>query len=410
MREITGKGLETQGCQTAKARRSRNTRLLAVVLFLSVWCLFSSVVWAFGAADSGEVLGQLDLKKADGAARILEKELNPSLPEFSFTALVHSLVKGETGLGVTDILNAVLRYLLGEVAGSAMLLGKLVVLAVIGAVLTNISSSFEKATTGHMAQAAVYLVLIVIALGSFTTALRIGQDAVNGMVSFMHALLPVMLTLLCAVGGLTTAALFHPAVFAAVNITATVVQNVVFPLIFFSAVLTMASHLASGFSLSRLADFLRFIGLGLMGLLTTVFLGILAVKGVAGAVTEGIAFRTARLATSTFVPVIGKVFADTLDAMVSSSLLVKNAVGMAGLLVVFLAVAFPLLKILSLVVIYKLAAALVQPLGDERLAGLMNALGNAIISVFAVVGTAGILFFFALAIVSGLGNINVMLR
>ncbi|MDI6709682.1 MAG: stage III sporulation protein AE [Thermoanaerobacterales bacterium] len=388
------------------------------VLLLLVWLFLPPASWAAGAENTGRqpaaaadgMLSELDLGKVDGAAKILEKELSPAVPEVSFTGLVRSLVRGEGGMGAGDILDAVLRYLFGEVAGSAVLLGKLVVLAVIGAVLQNVSSSFEKATAGRMAQAAVYLVLIVIALGSFTAALRIGREVIDGMVSFMHALLPVMITLLCAVGGLTTAALFHPAVVAAVNVTATLVKNIVFPLIFFSAILTMASYLASGFSVTRLADFFRFVGLGLMGLLTTVFLGVLAIQGVAGAVTEGIAFRTAKLATSTFIPVVGRVFADAMDAMVSSSLLVKNAVGMAGLLIVFLMVVFPLLKILSLVVVYKLAAALVQPLGEKNLADLMNALGNAIVSIFAVVGTAGILFFFALAIVTGLGNINVMLR
>lgn len=393
-------------------------RWFLLILLLPAWLLLPTASWAAGAegaaqppaAAADELLGELDLGKADGAAKILEKELSPALPEVSFTGLVRSLARGEGGLGAGDILDAILRYLFGEVAGSAVLLGKLVVLAVIGAVLQNIGSSFEKATAGRMAQAAVYLVLIVIALGSFTAALRIGREVIDGMVSFMHALLPVMITLLCAVGGLTTAALFHPAVVAAVNVTATLVKNIVFPLIFFSAILTMASYLASGFSVTRLADFFRFVGLGLMGLLTTVFLGVLAIQGVAGAVTEGIAFRTAKLATGTFIPVVGKVFADAMDAMVSSSLLVKNAVGMAGLLIVLLMVVFPLLKILSLVVVYKLAAALVQPLGEKNLADLMNALGNAIVSIFAVVGTAGILFFFVLAIVTGLGNINVMLR
>ncbi len=66
----------------------------------------------------------------------------------------------------------------------------------------------------------------------------------------------------------------------------------------------MISHLATGFSISRLADFLRQVGLGIMGVLTTVFLGVLTIQGVAGAVTQGIAFRTAKYATQTFVPVV----------------------------------------------------------------------------------------------------------
>ncbi len=376
-----------------------------------------SVCRAEGRTEDGpllptpeEVIGEVDLDKVNTVTRALDREVREALPDLEFSQLVRSLIKGDLGTSPAELVGVLYRYLFKELAGNAVLLGKLVILAVICAVLNNVSSAFEKATASKVAQSAVYLVLVTLAISSFVVALDAGREAVNGMVNFMHAILPVMVVLLCALGSFATAALFHPAVLMVVNFAGTIIATVVFPLLFFSAVLGMASHLAEGFSLSRLADFLKWVGLGIMGLLTSIFLGILSIHGVAGAVTEGLAYRTAKLATSTFIPVVGKVFADTMDAISGSSLLVKNGVGMAGLLVVFLIAIFPLLKILGLVVIYKLAAALVQPLGENRLADLMNTLGNNMVAVFAVVATCGILFFFALAIVTGIGSINVMLR
>lgn len=385
-------------------------RRSVVAFILLCLVLFPGVCWAESAEEVGNLLDELDLDRLDDAVRVLKDEIDQALPGLDFRSLVTSLARGDLGYRPGDFLAAVWRYLFQEVIANAALLGKLVVLAVICAVLQNISSAFEKSTTSRVAYTAVYLALVTIAVGSFMIALNTGREMVENMVIFMHAMLPVMLTLLCAVGGFASAALIHPLIVVVMNMAANVVKNIVLPLILFSGILGMISHLATGFSLSRLADFLRHVGLGIMGVLTTVFLGVLTIQGVAGSVTEGIAFRTAKYASQAFLPIVGKMFSDAMEMIVGSSLLIKNAVGLAGLLLIFLMALFPLLKIIVIVFVYKLAAALVQPLGEARLSDCLNTLGNSIIAVFAVVATTALLFFFALALMIGLGNLTVMLR
>jgi stage III sporulation protein AE len=391
-------------------------RWIALLLITIALIAGPGVAWAVesenpvGLLSAEGVLGDVDLSRIEESVRELNTEIDAAIPDVDFKSLVLSLVRGEIGYRPVDILNSLLRYLFHEVIANAALLGKLVVLAVIAAVLHNISSAFEKSTTSRIAHVTVYLALLTLALGSFVAVLQTAREAVENMVIFMHAMLPVMITLLCAVGGFTSAALLHPVIIIVLNASANLVQNIVLPLILFSAILGAVSHLASGFSLSRLADFFRNIGLGVMGLLTTIFLGMLAIQGVAGAVAGGVAFRTAKYATGAFVPVVGKMFSDAMEAVIGSSLLIKNAAGLAGLLVIFLIAIFPLLKIVSLVLIYKLAAALVQPIGEKQVSDCLNTLGNSMVAVFAVVATCALLFFFSLAIIAGMGNLNVMLH
>ncbi|MBO8128484.1 MAG: stage III sporulation protein AE [Peptococcaceae bacterium] len=362
------------------------------------------------AIQPEDTLHQIDLNQVEKNVDLLNREIGQAIPNLNFKDLVISLAKGEMGYHPRDFVNALLKYLFQEVVANAHLLGKLVVLAVICAVLNNVATAFEKASAAKLAQMAVYLVLITVALGSFTVALQAGREAVDNMVDFMHAMLPVLLVLLCAVGGIASAGLFHPVILTVLNASGLIVKNIVFPLVFFSAILGMASHFASGFSISRLGDLLRNVGLGIMGVCSTAFLGLLTIQGVAGAVTEGVTFRTAKFATQTFLPIVGKLFSDSMEAVIGSSLLVKNAVGLAGLLIIFLMALFPLIKIMALVIIYKLASALVQPVGETNLSNCLNSLGNSMVAVFAVVATTGLLFFFALAIISGMGNLTVMLR
>lgn len=363
--------------------------------------------------DIPELDGQMDGMDMSGVQRFINRmdsEIKNALPDSDFKSLVTGLARGEISIGPAEILGSSLEYIFREVVANTSLLAKLVVLAIICAVLHNLTAAFEKSTTGRLTQMVAYMVIVTIAAGSFGLAVQLGREVVDTMVLFMQALLPLLLTLLVAVGGITSAAIFHPLVFVTITVFGTMVKNVILPLIFFAAVLEIVSGLSKHFQVSRLSGLLKGIAMGLMGLMSTIFLGIMTIQGVAGAVGDSLTYRTAKFATDTFIPVVGGVFSDALGAIIRSSLLIKNAVGIAGVFIIVLILIIPLVKIIAMAFIYKLAGAVIQPVGEENISDCLNGLGNNLITVFGAVAVVGLLFFFTLAIVVGIGNITVMLH
>lgn len=340
----------------------------------------------------------------------LDSDIGAALPDFSFQELVKRIASRDANWGLAEIFYECLGYIFREVVANLDLLGKLIVLAIICVVLQNLASSFEGGTTGQLTSMVTFLVLMTIALGSFGLAVQLGREVVDHMVTFMQALFPLILTLMVAVGGITSAAILHPVIFAGITFTGTIIKNIVLPLILLAAILDIAGHISDQFRLSRLSGLMKTSAMAMLGVLTTVFLGILALQGVAGAVGDSVTLRTAKFATGAFIPVVGGAFSDALEAVVGSSLLLKNAVGIGGLVVISLIMVVPLLKIISLAFIYKLAGALIQPVGDNRLGDCLNGLGNSLLTIFGAVSTVGLLFFFAITIVLALGNFTVMLR
>lgn len=340
----------------------------------------------------------------------LDTEIKSSVPQLSFKEMVTKLINGEMDWQPAEIFKKILKQFFKEVVANLDLLGKLVVLAVVCAVLQNLISSFEKGTAGQLAYLITYMVLITIAISSFALAVNAGREVVDTMVTFMQALLPVLLTLLVAVGGVASAAIFSPVVLTTLGVFGTLIKNVILPLLFFVAILGIVDNLSERFKVSNLAGLLKVVAMGLMGIFSTIFLGVLAVQGVAGAVGDSVAFRTAKFSVDAFVPVVGGMLSDALEAVVSSSLLIKNAVGIAGMAAIGAMMVVPLLKIITMAFIYKLAGALIQPINDGQMVGCLNGLGNNLLLIFASVATAGLLFFFAITIVVGAGNITVMLR
>ena len=306
-----------------------------------------------------------------------------------------------TGLG---------RYLFAEVIANLGLLGQLLFLAVAAALLKSLQGAFSQEEVARLTEAVAFFVLLGLALKSFTLVVETGKSTVEGMVDFMLALLPVLFTLLASLGHITLVTLFHPFIIFAVHFIASLVSNIIFPLIFFATILYLVSHFSPHFKINRLADFFRDCSVFGLGLLLTLFIGLMTIQGVAGGIGDALALRTAKFLTGAIIPVVGSMLADTVETVVGYSLLIKNSATIAGLVILALMVIFPLLKILALIAVYKFCGAIIQPLGETTLGEALQTMSKSLTLIFAAVATVALVFFIGIAMLIGASNATVMLR
>jgi stage III sporulation protein AE len=319
-------------------------------------------------------------------------------------------VKGDKHFSFKEWGIGLVRYLLHELIVNGKLLGTLILLTVFCMILQSLQNAFEQHTISKVAYAITYMVLMIIALNSFHVAISYAQDAINNMIHFMIALLPLLLAIMAAVGSITSAALFHPLIIFLVHTSGLLIQFIVLPLLFLSAVLGIVSTLTDHYKVTKLANFLRTIAVGALGVFLTVFLGVISVQGASTAVADGITVRTAKFIAGNFVPVIGRMFTDAADTVMSASLLLKNTVGIAGLAILLMLCAFPAIKILSLAIIFNLSAAILQPLGGGPIIECLSIIGKAVIYVFAALAIVCLMFFLAITIMVAAGNLSFMIR
>ena len=300
--------------------------------------------------------------------------------------------------------------MLYEVLYSGKLIVTIVMLTVFCMILETMQTAFERNAVSKVAYAVAYMVLLVLAVNSFNTAIGYAKDAIGGMIQFMMAMIPLLLTLLASMGNVVTVTVMHPLIVFMIHTVGTLIYTLVFPLLFFSAVLHIASALSDKFKVTQLANLLRTIAVGTLGLLLTAFLGVISVQGATGSVTDGVAIRTAKFVTGNFVPVVGRLFADAADTVMSASLLVKNAIGLAGVVILLFLCVFPAVKILVLAFIYKVSAAVMQPLGNSPIVGTLDTIGKTMVYVFAALAAVGLMFFLAVTIILTAGNAAIMIR
>lgn len=355
-------------------------------------------------------LENLNLSELQKEINKINREIERYLPDFDLKELAGKLLKGDSDFSFLDLIRAFFSYLGKEISANISLLGRIIVLAVLSAVLSIFHQSFSSKTISDTANMLVFLLISVLIIQAFRLAVQTAIETLDNMVLFIQALLPVLLSLLISLGALSSAAVFQPLTFLMITAISSVIRYTVFPLIFLAMVMSIVTKINENISLSRLASLFKEIGISILGLAMTSFIGALLLQGGVAAVTDSISLRTAKYLTGNFVPVIGKIFADAVELIAGCSLILKNAVSIAGMLIIIIIISFPLIKIISLIFVYKLAAAVIQPVADQRLVEILNDTGSGLIMVFLVLSAVSIMFFIAITIIAGVANITVMMR
>jgi stage III sporulation protein AE len=390
------------------------------ILLILFSLLFTPVVQASPQVNQAEtpktpqqlVESQLESLNIDELKQYWENVMDQYggfLPE-SQKGSLYDFIKGEKQFSFKQWFSGMFKFAFQEFIMNGKLLGSLILLTIFSMFLQTLQNSFEQSTISKVAYSIVFMVLMIIALNSFHVAIDYSLNAINTMISFVLALIPLLLALIAASGGLISAAFFHPVILFLMNLSGVFIQYVVLPMLFLAALLSIVSTLTEHYKVTQLANLLRNWSIGLLGIFLTVFLGVISVQGASTAITDGVTLRTAKFITGNFIPVIGRIFTDATDTVISASVLLKNTVGIAGVAILLLIAAFPAIKILMIAFTYKFAAAILQPLGGGPVIACLDIISKSVIYVFAALAIVSLMFFLSITVIIAAGNLTMMVR
>ncbi len=361
---------------------------------------------AFAQSLAGNVQSQLQSLNAPGLNQALGRLLNGSggitLP--SIGQVVSDLIHHQNPFNPSLLLQGLEKAALGDFNQMARILGILLILAVLAAFLERLGESTEVPEVVRIARFVLLSAFITVGLRSFASAVGADHQMISTLVNLMESMIPTVIVLMAGSGALTSAGIFHPVMLATINLIAVLTKNWVLPAILLATVVELVSYWLPRFSLSNLASLFRQIGLTLLGGLMTVFLGVMAVEGAAASVADGVVLRSSKFLIGTFVPVIGKAVSDAMEAVLGSSLLLKNAVSLLGALAIIIIVVFPLLKLMVMMFLYRVAASVTEPLGVDGMSNSLNTMATAIGWLVAIGGAVGLMFFLIVTVVLSASN------
>lgn len=355
---------------------------------------------------------QLEILNVGELELILEDILRGNesfVPRVNLREDILSLVKGEKKIDSGQLIKGIAKLFFNEIYNNLNLIIQILIITIACAFLTNLQTTFEKDTVSQLAHYACYVILAMQIMNSFNLALELGKNTVENMVKFMQLLLPALLTLLTAIGGVTSRTIFHPVLIGAVNIIGTLIKDIVFPLIFFTFIISVIGNISQKVQFSKLSQLMRQIIIVIISASFTVFIGIITMYGL-GANIDGVTIRTAKFAVDNFIPIIGKFLSDAMEVVVGCSSILKNGVGIVGLLSLFLICVVPAIKIIIIIFIYKTVAALVEPIASINISNFYSQVANSLLLILVGILSVATMFFITITVIVEAGNATMMLR
>lgn len=268
----------------------------------------------------------------------------------------------------------------------------IVAISLIGDIVQGLKPSSNKSIS-NIIHFLSYGVVVSLVLVIIVKMISVATSTITALQTQMNGIFPILLTLLTAVGGTTSVSLYQPAMALLANTILNLFNYLLLPIFIFSVVFSIISNLSNTVKLDKFSSFFNSCFKWIVGLVFTIFTAFVSLQGITAGTIDGISIRTAKYAIRSYVPLIGGYIGDGMGLILASSSLIKNAVGVGGLLMTGAAILSPLIQMILFMLALKLIAAIVQPLGNKQVANLLGSLSkNMVLLIVLLVGVAFVYF------------------
>ena len=321
--------------------------------------------------------------------------------EVHFTNLIQSLMSGDFS-GLVQQVGELLRQ--GAVSGlnsNGKALRQVILTALFGALLSRFSEAFSKNGIGETGFYVTSLLLTSLLLGAFLSTKELGEELIRHMLQFMQVLIPVFFVAVAYAGGSVTALAFYQMVLLVIAAVQWLFLVILLPLIQVYVCLQLVNSLSREDFLSKAAELLETILEWSMRTLLGVVIGIHMIQGLVLPMVDSVKSAALRRAVSA-IPWVGKGGEAVAQVLLGSGALIKNAIGMAALVVLVMICIIPVVKLGLIALLYQ--AAMLQPAADARLVESILAVSSGTRLVMRLVIHTLVLFMLTLAIICAVSN------
>ena len=233
----------------------------------------------------------------------------------------------------------------------------------------------------------------VITVTDTASFMNLGVAALSEISVFSKALLPTLASAAAMSGAYTSASAKYAVSVLFVDILMGVGENVVVPLIYAYVAAGIASAAIGGQSLEAAVNFLKWLTVTLMTAIVVVFTTFLSITGIISGGNDAALQKVAKTAISTALPVVGGIISDAAGTVTAGASILRNSVGVFGLIIVLAVCITPVLKIGAGYLLYKASAGIACAGADGRIVKLLNTIGTAFGMILGLVGASGVMFF-----------------
>ena len=328
--------------------------------------------------------------------------------EIDLQEMLNSTIKGE--IDNTSIYQKIFNLLGEEVKIGIKSLISILVIVIIHSILKSISENLENKELSKIIYYVQYIAIVTIIMRNFSDIIAIVRDTATNLVGFMNSLIPILISLMLYTGSITTSSVLEPIILFMVNLIGNLIQNFLIPSVLIVTTLSIISQIGDKVQINKLAKFFNSGIVWLLGVILTIFVGIISLEGTLSSSVDGITAKTTKAIVSSSIPIVGKILGDAVDSVLGCGIILKNAIGVIGVIIIIGICIMPIIKIAILTISYKVLAGICEPIADEKIIKLLDQIGNIFKVLLAILCSMSVMVIIGTTLVIKISNSGMMYR
>ena len=322
--------------------------------------------------------------------------------------LLNSAIKGE--VNNANLFNIIFKLLGKEILATVRTIGTILIVIIIHSVLKSITDDLENKGVSQVIFYVEYILIVTLIMTNFADIIAMTIEAIKNLVGITNLLIPILITLMITTGSIVSATMMQPMLLVAISFIGNVINMLIVPIITIVAVLSIISNISDRVQIGKIAKFFKSSIVWVLGIILTIFLGVLNIEGTLSSSVDGITAKTVKMTTQNIVPVVGKVLGDSVDTVMGCAGILKNAVGLFGVLIIIGICIMPIIRLSILTGIYKLMGAICEPIADEKIVKLLEQMGDTFKLLLGILFSVSTLLIIGMTLVVKISNSSMMYR
>ena len=350
-------------------------------------------------------LNNIDFGELDNIFNNLDEEAKELFNSTSFYDQVMAVLNGELSTDSSSFFQYIFNLFFDNLLKFVPLLALIVVVSILCSFVGQLSPTGKTSSINKVVYFACFGIIIVLLSTTLKDVINNSSNTILSIQKQMEVIFPILLVMLTSVGGVSTSATMQPMVGILSSGIIYLFNAFVLPIFVFSVIFTIVGNLSNEVKLDKFNKFFSSLFKWVIGGIFTIFLAIIAIKGLTASSIDGISIKTAKFALKTYIPILGGYLSDGFNLILASSMLIKNAVGGVGLLLFLLTIIAPIVNLVVLSLGLKLVAAIVEPISDNKIPNFIYSVANLLTMLIACLIAVAFMYLIVVGLFMLSGNI-----
>ena len=286
-----------------KFAKKDRPQMKKIIIILIVFFIIPKYTFANNTVDTASIIEKQE--SAFGIRDFLKQCENYApdyIKDLDIKNIFNNSITGK--IDNQNILKKILKQFGGGATAALKNLVNILIIVIIHSLLKSLTDGLENGSVSQIVYYVQYILIVTIIMASFSEILATISEAIDNMVGFAGSLVPLLITLMLYTGSITTSGVLEPILLFLIEFIASFIKIIIIPIISIITVLIIVSKISDRIQINKLTKFMKSSVVWILGIILTVFIGVVSLEGSLTSAVDGVTAKTAKAAVSSLIPVV----------------------------------------------------------------------------------------------------------